>query len=374
MGSNTVELNGKRYDAVTGVFLGDNKHTSRLKSIGILKGHHQGRNIDGIARKSSSTASPAPKLSTPAKAISNLGASAKNRLRSMDGFAHSMNNLVPHQPARSLTLKRTAVKPPGLTMKPAIKKQLPAEKHVSVMHPVTPKPSISRVNPDRLAHASKVPRSQHVKHFGPHRAQAPQPVPAPRATATFRRQPAVPVPRVEESEEDMFELAITQATSHEQKAPKRRLSAKRKLANIGAIAVGLVVVGIFVAYLNLPTIEVNLASERAGFNATMPDYKALGFSLQNPIKTTGGTVAMNFTSGDSQFTLTQEASDWDNQTLLDSLATQSDSMPKAIQSDGHTIYMMNTNQATWVNGGIRYDLTGNANLNSQEITAVADSL
>jgi hypothetical protein len=59
---------------------------------------------------------------------------------------------------------------------------------------------------------------------------------------------------------------------------------------------------------------------------------------------------------------------------METLASQSDSLPKTIQSHGHTIYMVRTNQASWVNGGIRYDLTGNANLNKQEITSVADSM
>jgi hypothetical protein len=269
---------------------------------------------------------------------------------------------------------RRTVKPPQLDMKPAIKKQVPLEQRAAALHPVTPKLSARRISPSRQAHANQVARSQQVAHFNANQTQTTRSVtPQPVATAA-RRRPVMATPRKEQSEDDMFELAIAQATSHEQKAPKRRMSWKRKLASTGAVVVGLAVIGVFVAYLNLPTIEVNLASSQAGFHATMPNYKSLGYALSGPVKTSGGTVAMSFTSGDSQFTLTQEASNWDNQTLMQTLASQSDSLPKSIQSDGRTIYMTRTNQATWVNGGIRYQLVGNANLNNQEITSVADSM
>src|SRR6202012_5383345 len=136
-------------------------------------------------------------------------------------------------------------------------RQLPAEKHASVLHPVAPKPSINRIDDNRLAHASQVARSQHVKHFSPNQPQysqlaaAPRPMPVP----PQQRRSAIPaVPRVEQTEEDMFESAIAHATSHEQKMPKTRMSWKRRLANTGAIMLALVVIGVFVAYLNLPTI------------------------------------------------------------------------------------------------------------------------
>lgn len=373
MSTNTVELNGKRYNAITGVFLGNSEHTQSKKAKSYAKGHHQGRSMDGFASKSSDvTTTLASKTAQNSTAANSKP--ARSRRRSTDGFAKAANNLIPHRLERSLTLRREAVKSPKFELKRAIKKQLPIEKHNAALHPFVPKPSVSQVDPNRLAHASKVLRSQHIKHFNPHKPQTHQPLSAPPAAAMLRQQQANLTPRVEQTEEDMFELAIAQATSHEQKAPKQRLSMKRKLANAGAIVIALLVIGSFVAYLNLPAIEVNFASKDVGFNVIMPNYQALGFTFDGPVKTSNGVVAMHFASGDSAFTLTQQASDWDNQTLADSLATQTDTMPKIIQSNDHTIYMLHTNQATWVDGGIRYSLSGNANLNTQEITAVADSL
>jgi hypothetical protein len=268
---------------------------------------------------------------------------------------------------------RGAVKTPHLDLKPAIKAQLPAERPAAGLSRVSPKLSASQVNPNRLAHAKKVPRSHHVKHFDASPASVDLTPVAP-PVVTPHRHPIAPVQPVEQSEEDLFESAIAHATSHEQKAPRRRMSWKRKLGNSAAVFVALLVIGVFIAYLNLPAIEVNVASMQAGFHATVPNYKALGFALDGPVKANSGKIAMSFTSGDSQFTLTQQASNWDNQTLMETLASQSDSIPKTIQSHGHTIYMVRTNQASWVNGGIRYDLTGNANLDKQEITSVADSM
>jgi hypothetical protein len=378
LSSSTVELNGKRYDAVTGVFLGNSaKRPQSNKVTGNLRGHHQGRSIDGFStRPSTLRPSPKPQPTVTPTTLRKKSIMSKSPVRTMDGFAHTTNTVVPHQPERSHTLMRGAVQPPKLALKPAIKKQLPVERHAAALHAVAPKLSARQVNPDRLAHAQQVARSQHVAHFNASQAQAPQTASAPQPVVTQpqRHRAVAPPPRREQSEDDMFESAIAQATSHEQKAPKRRLSWKRKLASTGAVVLGLAVIAVFVAYLNLPTIEVNLASAQAGFHATMPNYKSLGYNLNGPVKTSGGTIAMSFTSGDSQFTLTQEASNWDNQTLMETLASQSDSLPKTIQSDGRTIYMTHTDEATWVNGGIRYDLTGNANLNNQEITSVADSM
>jgi hypothetical protein len=380
LSSSTVELNGKRYDAVTGVFLGNSSVRPRPDKLGdTLKGHHQGRSIDGFGSR-------LPALTTtlkrqPVAHSSGFHSRAAvtpvrhpSPVQSMDGFAQVTNTVVPHQPARSLTLMRGAVKSPEIVRKPVVEGTVPVGKQAAELHHVTPKLSAARVNPSRLEHAKQVVRSHSVKHFQTNQQQASRATPAPQPVSVPPHRSAPPIQRIEQTEEDMFESAIAQATSHEQKAPKRHMSLKRKLGNSAAALVAMVVIGIFIAYLNLPTIEINVASAQAGFHATVPNYKELGFTMDGPVRASGGTVAMSFSSGDSQFTLTQEASNWDNQTLMETLASQSDSLPKSILSSGRTIYMIRTNQATWVNGGIRYQLTGNANLNSQEITSVADSM
>jgi hypothetical protein len=373
LSTNTIELSGKRYDAVTGKMLGTATGHRQSPSLSSRFRGHQGRSIDGIASRSKVLTRSKIRPAAPTASFHRQG----KPVRSLDGFAHpSGSNLVPHQPERSTTLMRTGVKQPVLHMKPAIKKQYAAESRVPVLNPVTPKLSASKVSPNRLEHARQVAKSGQVEHF----SRAQQAASARAATArsdsheqvaaTPKRQRAV----VEQSEEDMFESAIAQATSHEQKAPRRHLSLRRKLGNSAAIGLALIIVGVFVAYLNLSTIEMNVASMQAGFHVTMPNYKALGFNLDGPVRADGSRVAMSFVSGNSEFTLTQEASNWDNQTLMETLAAQSDSLPKTIQASGRTIYMTHTNQATWVNGGVKYVLTGNANLNNQEITAVADSM
>ncbi len=375
MSSDAIELNGKRYDAATGVMLGTGRHPLPGRVSTMQTAHHRGRSIDGFAHRSPAAPKQAP--------IAHVGQSlntknAAGTARAMDGFARSnANTVVPHNPEHSQTLKRTVVKMPHFERKTSIKKQSPAERQAAVLNPVAPKLSVSQVNPERAERSRQVMRHQQVAHFN----KAEQKQQNPQAAA-IEAAPPISMPRrrpatravPEQNEEDMFERAIAQATSHEQKAPKRRTSWKRKLGNSAAVLVALIVVGVFVAYLNLPTIELNLASSRAGFKPTMPNYKALGYTFDSPIKIAGNKVSMNFTSGDSQFTLTQEASNWDNQTLMDTLATQSDSIPRTVSSGGHTIYMTHTNQATWVSGGIRYDLTGNQNLDNQEITAVVDSM
>jgi hypothetical protein len=49
--------------------------------------------------------------------------------------------------------------------------------------------------------------------------------------------------------------------------------------------------------------------------------------------------------------------------------------PTAFLDKGKTIYLYNNGaNAAWVNGGVLYQITGNANLSSDQIVSIADSL
>jgi hypothetical protein len=44
------------------------------------------------------------------------------------------------------------------------------------------------------------------------------------------------------------------------------------------------------------------------------------------------------------------------------------------EANGRTIYIYDGNKATWVDGGVWFNIDGKANLNSDQLLKIADSL
>jgi hypothetical protein len=395
---NVIELNGKRYDAITGAYLGKGD-TPVVKSAAP---HHpasaaHGRVIDGfirpVAHKTPLKTEPAPKtvhahpLSKPH--TPEPAKSAPTAKLHHAGHAHLHKpgtDAKPHQPEHAKTLMRHYVKKPQVTMKPAIRPQAPAEVMARPASSLMRKRSVASVDPDRMERAAHIGKHKAVARFnsvaaaltpreytGLH-SHAAVPVIEVRATpAQHVSRPAVHTQRPV----DIFESAIARATSHEESPHEPRRSRRHhRLVNTLAAVAAFVIIGGFIAYLNLPNIELHVASVQAGFHASMPAYAPTGYALKGGVKQNGGTVSLRFTSGDSAYTLTQQASDWNSQTLLDNTLALSGAH-KTVERDGRTIYVYNsgnTTNAAWVTGQVRYDIAGNASLSSDEIANIAVSL
>ncbi|HJQ08819.1 MAG TPA: DUF4367 domain-containing protein [Candidatus Saccharimonadales bacterium] len=386
MGQNVIELNGKRYDAITGAFLGSSvssaHHTARP--------HNKGKVIDGFIRqghtethtkKTVAKAAPAP---SPAKRTSHpvttkLAAKPTNKRLS----AATPKIIVAHKPQRAKTLMRRTVQKPKPTPKPAIKTQHATEFMAKPASAIASKRSAYQIDRHRLERAKTVTKHDAIKHFHHGRAgvdHAVQPsisgVSVP--VITVRPAPAhheLPPRAAHHPETDIFEAAIAHATSHRQPAHTHHARrTRRRLINIIAGVSAFLIIGGFVAYLNMPHLALRVASIQAGFHATMPDYRPTGYALKGGVKRSGSTINLSFHSGENNYTITQQTSDWNSQTLLDNtLALRGNHT--TTQKNGQTIYIYNNGEsASWVNGGIRYDLTGNTTLSPEEITAIATSM
>ena len=175
---------------------------------------------------------------------------------------------------------------------------------------------------------------------------------------------------------DLFEQALIHATSHEEphhKSSGKRATRHRRMASVFAGLGAFLVIGGFIAYLNKPTIELHVASVHAGFSAELPSYKPNGYALNGGIKAQNGQVQMTYRSGDSQYTITQVASDWNSTTLLDQNTDQKGAPSRTVQSEGRTIYIYD-NSASWVNSGVKYEINGNAQLDTDELVSLATSM
>jgi hypothetical protein len=357
---NTIVLNGKRYDATTGKLLGPvssqalhpNKHhvhpTTHVRSADTLR----------HALKPVHPTTPHPK---------------KVALRAQHTSAQSLQ---PRKPEPAKTLMRHVVKKPTHPQHPHLKKQYPvALKATDGV--IQPKLSAKNIDGMRLAKAKQVAKSPHVGKFQPAGAAPIRPHMKPLAVA---KSPEiithVSAPIAEPKPTNVFEQALAQATSHEQpfhEAKRHRKHKHRKLFQSLAVMVAVLVLGGLVAFFNKSSIEVQLASVKAGFQASMPSYEPAGFK-RGATETKAGKVAINFVSPatNSSFTLTQKTSDWDSQTLFDNVVAQSNSY-QTVQSNGRTIYLYGNN-AAWVDGGILYEINGNAPLSSDDVSSIASSM
>jgi hypothetical protein len=357
--NNVIELNGKRYDAVTGQYLG----ASHTKPIPATK-RPVGRVMDGVMR-------PAARHNqiTPVKAAKPVAA------RSRPVREHQPLHAAAHKPQNTKTLMRHAVAKPKPVAKPLKAKGLDK----APAHTMAIKESVSKVNPHRQQRANLVAQHQHVKRFQPvplrssvastsvNRHTAPQ-----SASRHITASPSVPKTQ---NPKEMFEAAIAHATSHEQPSPRvaRRHHRRSRLMHASIAVAVVVLLGGAITWAQWSKIELQIVSWQAGFDARMPGYALTDYS-RSPINKEHGALTVTYQSGDSFYQITQQRSSWNSQTLLDQdVAGSSTDKIQTIESKGRIIYI-HGNSASWVDGGVRYDIAGNAPLTSEDILAIIDSM
>jgi hypothetical protein len=329
-----IELNGYKYDAKTGAMLGRSSSSSAPRSIDGFSRHPV------PSRKSASPKSPTP--------------------------SHNLHTKV----NKSKTLRREGLKKPEAAPA-APQSQAPLQKRT--------------MQPDhaRAARASQTQKHPHVSKF--------QANVAPGSIAVQPEPPAAeaPLPASEIKRAVLplspFDMAVQNATSHQQTAPKApslrdRVSDKfrvsTKALSVGVSVFAVLIIGIFFAKQHLSTLAVELAATRAGVEAKLPGYEPAGFSLAGPIEYSAGEIALSYQSAsdDRNFTIVQKNTDWNSQALLDNFVEPNEKPFQTVQENGKTIYLYNGNNATWVSGGIWYNVVGDSSLNTDQLLRIASGL
>lgn len=336
--NDTIELNGYRYDAKTGARLGP-VTTNAVKPI------------DGFMRRRPGATATPPKKPVPSQTLH-------------------------RKTAKSRTLMRSAVKKPDFT--PA---QAPT---LAPIHKRT-------INTDlrRIERANQAPKNPQVKKF-----HSPGQELTPKITEFAPK--SVPVHALEPAEETKarpkvalplspFDMALQNAKSHEQPKVKgeksrsrlaKRLRLSPRAASLTAgIAVALIG-GIFIANRHLPALSVHLAAARAGVEARLPSYQPAGFSLAGPIEYSSGQITLQYQSNsdDRSFRVVQKKTDWNSQSLLENFIAAEEKDFQTLQDKGKTIFIYDNNNATWVSGGIWYQVEGESSLNSDQLLRIASGL
>lgn len=155
---------------------------------------------------------------------------------------------------------------------------------------------------------------------------------------------------------------------------KRSLGAKKLLLAFGCAALAVGIVGYFVS-VNTPDISVRVAAMQTGIDATYPTYIPRGYSLSD-IVSEDKKISMTFKDSENgSFTLSEEKSSWDNETLEASFVkTTWGNNYTSVREQGITIFISGSN-ATWVNGNILYKITTSGNnLTKKQIKSIVTSL
>ena len=405
--SNVIELNGRRYDATTGRLLSAASHlsidpiviepTKTVKPVSVpakakpvTEPITKKPLIDGFVHQASKSATQIHVRTKKSVTLKRPAKPAKLTIRVTDSTPAKPKPVSPakvhviaaHQPLKSPTLMRQAVKKPAIARKP----KLAAETHSSqlakpVPQGLVPKHMSDTVNRQRLERAYRIPQHQKVSRFyQPTRLVAALPAvvpvhmpvtPAPKPIAPIAQRPA-PSPA------DSFTKAIQAARSHEEvyKPAKKSRRTAGRLVLSGAISLALLAVVGGALYFNRSGIEMQFVAAQAGFNAVLPTYKPDGFSYQG-IEHKPGSVSLTYQSKTSEtsYQLSEQPSSWNSQTLLEAYVSTLKQPYQTEQVGGRTVYLFGDSNATWVSGGVWFQIqTTGGNLTSDQLLKIAASI
>lgn len=348
----TIEINGKRYDAITGEPVAD-----AVKSA-----------------PQAPAPAPANARSNPAGSIGGVIAPPAKPAVTKPTPAHSKQVHAP--PKRSQLLSRQAIKPQAR----------PAASHTTDPDNQEHSPA-RRQLADNIDQARQHRSSRHVKSPAISKFSAGTP-------AADSAEPAEQFPVIPDSEpkvtpvfspkEQLIAAQLAKVVASSPPPPAkvslgkrvaRKLRTSRGTSVTATSIAALLLIG-YVTYLNVPRMALRVASGRAGFSAELPGYAPSGFRFSGPVAYAPGELTIQYSSNTDEraYSIKEQTSNWDSQTLLDNYVSQETELYSTYQQRGLTIYVFDGSTATWVNGGLWFTVSGDAGLNSEQLLKIAASL
>lgn len=373
MGKQTfIEINGKKYDAVTGGIISEAVRTKpAVQTVRITP--NQGA-IDGFSRR----------------------AIRPNRVA-----AHHASKT----PQKSKTLMRHAVQKPT-----------PVAKKITKPQHTIAKSSLGQ-KPSRLSEAKNSHRSPQIQKFTAHAprtsvakrtAELPVKHQPTQTTTTHTNhlpttQPAKthqPNQIQQTASQKHIESALAAAYAHtpEHHAHQKHLETQRQahhnhhkktkkgfMALLGIssrtarVSSAVLAIALFVGFFsiqNVPNLAMRVAATRAGFDASMPTYKPAGFSFNGPIDYSPGQVTISFKSNtdDRYYDVKQQASDWNSETLLSNFISAESKTHQTYVDRGRILFIYDGSNATWVDGGVWYTIEGQSDMTTDQLVRIASSI
>ncbi|PID30427.1 hypothetical protein CSA80_02085 [Candidatus Saccharibacteria bacterium] len=358
MGKAVVQLNGTAYDAGTG---------QRIADISPARGAQR----TAPAQK--------PKRTAAAKT-----ASAASATRQRKPAAHTKHRAT----QSSKTLMRHAVKKPASSTK----KQLHVQHELThtTQHAPVVKQTAAHVDAARLHRAQQVEKDHQVRRF-----HSPAPIPvtftdlAVQTSPNDPTEPADPAPDIpppapipdekqKQQPHDMFEQAIANATHYVDIAAHKahfRKKARRHVAAMSAGIVSLLLIGGFLAYANIPSVQVRVAGVVAGVSTRLPDFRAAGFTYDS-VSGENERIVYNFHSELAPYQLIEQQTNWNGKQMIhhvSSVAANGRPNYTQLTAGNIMVYKFSDTHATWVKDGIWYQAHGDQPLSDDQIRALVEN-
>ena len=157
-------------------------------------------------------------------------------------------------------------------------------------------------------------------------------------------------------------------------------SSIRKILKPAGVAVSILVLfmtGAYIWKVNYPSLAFKIASAKAGIAATIPGYIPSGYNLGSDIQANPGSVSYYLQNKQDakKISISQSKTNWDSQALAEDYVAPKAENYLALQAQGLTIYVLGSNQATWVNHGTWYKIDSpDQALDQDQIIKIATSL
>jgi len=263
----------------------------------------------------------------------------------------------------STHVNKFAPAPPGQPQ--PTKRDRPAEPHPAVVR--------AQARAAQQPHQTTRPATRHVPATPPHhstRIIKPNHLPARQHTATLAPKPAAVL------KNEAITEALQRATTSP-KAPRRAKKPKSRMGRwlqVASVGLAIMLIGGYFTYLGMPNISTRIAAIQSGVNAKYPGYRPTGYALSGPITFKSGEVRMKFAyaDGGQSYTITQQKSSLNSAALKETLTADGGEV-QTTTAGGLTIYSTDRT-ASWINGGVLYQITLGGALSSEQVTKIATSL
>jgi hypothetical protein len=327
--------------------------------------------------------------SSPAVNIDGVIAQPRSRTRHLIQ-AKPVHMLHKKQAHKSQTLMRNAVRKPYSPSTPA------PEHSTAVKHTHSSSSyQTATQHHERLTKAQSVPTHHAVSKFSrstpaitPTLSNIPvvkESVLAPSVAQPFQvPQPKLHNYRTSPSEHYVqAQLAQAQDVEHESPFKKQPLLKRitgqfrsRKLLSLGATLGSVLLVGGFLVYQNLSTITLAVASRQAGISARVPEGIPSNFRMERDIHQSPGQITVSFVSrtDDRAFALTQQKSQETVKSLQEAVNASTKGQYQTYEANGITLFITGPGKADWIDGSMRYSLSGSSGLTSEQLASIASSL
>ncbi len=349
-GKTTITINGRLYDAVTGL------PVSAVKAETIVQSNKKVSRPTGAVM---SDVGPRRVQKTPSKPIQHAARKPQSVAQSIHKApqkSQTLHRSALKRPTSSATVQSPKVQPQRSDM---IKKFAPAGTATNSAPVTVTAETHSR---EQLHH---VVTKTHQQHHAKKMAKAAENKPAQLHGKELKEH------LIKE------QMRHVDTIGNLDKKPGTIERLRNKYPRSATIATGiasLVLLGGYLTYINLPSLSIRVAAAQAGVNASFPTYQPSGYSFNGPVAFSPGEVRVAFKSNtnDYNYSLVQRDSSWDSQAVLDNYVLKETKQYATLQERGLTIYLMN-NKAAWVNGGVLYTIEGNAPLSGEQIQKIASS-